>query len=119
MRRLEPFHALARALAVAPDVLLLDEPLSALEPNFRQEIRGLLRRLHHETGITALMVTHDFADVQVAYSGILWQTLLPTSRLLDEAIAEGREVWLEVPAAARQPVRSTRVRFPGGRPAFA
>jgi hypothetical protein len=47
-------------------------------------------------------------DVQVACNGLLWQTLSPTSRLLDEAIAEGREVWLEVPAAARQPVRSTR-----------
>jgi len=200
--------AMARALAVSPDVLLLDEPLSALDPNFREEIRVLLRRLHHETGITALMVTHDFAeahflatrtaviaagrieqigpvaevfnrplsptvaafvgmknifevcfdvgvarvgaltfsltgpvdpawrfmavrpedvrvhgalpgprdgacnlfpgrvtridhqgvfaDVQVACGG-LWQALLPTSRLLDEAITEGREVWLEVP----------------------
>jgi molybdate/tungstate transport system ATP-binding protein len=202
--------ALARALSVAPEILLLDEPLSALDPNFREEIRGLLRRLHHETGITALMVTHDFAeahflatrtavieagrieqigrvadvfnrpispvvaafvgmknifearfdgcaaragaltfsltgpvdpawrfmavrpedvrvhgaspetgdgasnlfsgrvtridhqgvfaDVRVRCNGLLWQTLLPTSRLLDEAIAEGGEVWLEVPA---------------------
>jgi molybdate/tungstate transport system ATP-binding protein len=54
--------ALARALAVAPEVLLLDEPLSALDPNFREEIRDLLKRLHRETGITALMVTHDFAE---------------------------------------------------------
>ena len=54
--------ALARALAVDPAVLLLDEPLSALDPNFREEIRGILKRLHHETGITVLMVTHDFAE---------------------------------------------------------
>jgi len=54
--------ALARALVVAPQVLLLDEPLSALDPNFREEIRDLLRRLHRETGITVLMVTHDFAE---------------------------------------------------------
>lgn len=47
-------------------------------------------------------------DPPLACSGLLWQTLSPTSRLLDEAIAEGREVWLEVPAAARQPVKDTR-----------
>jgi molybdate/tungstate transport system ATP-binding protein len=54
--------ALARALAVAPEILLLDEPLSALDPNFREEIRDLLKSLHRETDITALMVTHDFAE---------------------------------------------------------
>jgi molybdate/tungstate transport system ATP-binding protein len=54
--------ALARALAVSPEILLLDEPLSALDPNFREEIRDLLKRLHQDTGITVLMVTHDFAE---------------------------------------------------------
>ena len=54
--------ALARALAVKPAILLLDEPLSSLDPNFREEIRYLLKQLHQETGITVLMVTHDFAD---------------------------------------------------------
>ncbi len=55
--------ALARALAVNPSVLLLDEPLSALDPNFREEIRDVLKKLHQEVGITFLMVTHDFAEV--------------------------------------------------------
>jgi molybdate/tungstate transport system ATP-binding protein len=54
--------ALARALAIDPDVLLLDEPLSSLDPNFREEIRQLLKDLHQETGITVLMVTHDFSE---------------------------------------------------------
>ncbi|HDQ40247.1 MAG TPA: ABC transporter ATP-binding protein [Desulfonatronum sp.] len=54
--------ALARALATAPDILLLDEPLSALDPSFREEIRHLLKGLHRETGITVLMVTHDFPE---------------------------------------------------------
>mgnify|MGYP000486505454 CR=1 FL=1 len=54
--------ALARSLAVAPSVLLLDEPLTALDPNFREDIRGLLKTLHQDTGITLLMVTHDFAE---------------------------------------------------------
>jgi molybdate/tungstate transport system ATP-binding protein len=56
--------ALARALVVEPEVLLLDEPLSALDPNFREEIRDVLKQLHHETGITVLMVTHDFSEAQ-------------------------------------------------------
>ena len=54
--------ALARALVVNPAVLLLDEPLSALDPNFRGEIRKALKSLHQELGLTFLMVTHDFAD---------------------------------------------------------
>jgi molybdate/tungstate transport system ATP-binding protein len=54
--------ALARALAVDPAVLLLDEPLSSLDPNFREEIRDILRQLHRETAITVLMVTHDFSE---------------------------------------------------------
>ena len=54
--------ALARALAIDPAVLLLDEPLSSLDPNFREEIRQLLKDLHGETAITVLMVTHDFSE---------------------------------------------------------
>ena len=54
--------ALARSLVVNPSVLLLDEPLSALDPNFRGEIRKALKSLHQELGLTFLMVTHDFAD---------------------------------------------------------
>jgi len=54
--------ALARALMVNPSVLLLDEPLSALDPNFRGEIQSELKKLHQNTGITFLMVTHDFSE---------------------------------------------------------
>ena len=54
--------SLARALAVNPSVLLLDEPLSALDPNFREDIRNVLKVLHQEVGITFLMVTHDFTE---------------------------------------------------------
>jgi len=54
--------ALARALAIDPSVLLLDEPLSSLDPNFREEIRQLLKDIHGQTAITVLMVTHDFTE---------------------------------------------------------
>lgn len=51
--------ALARALILRPDVLLLDEPMSSLDPALRDEMRQLIRDLHRETGITTLVVTHD------------------------------------------------------------
>ncbi len=51
--------ALARALAPAPQVLLLDEPLSALDLKLRKEMQGELKRLQSETGITFVFVTHD------------------------------------------------------------
>ncbi len=54
--------ALARALIVQPHVLLLDEPLSAIDPGFREDIRRALKRLHRAAETTFLMVTHDFTE---------------------------------------------------------
>ena len=51
--------ALARALAVEPRVLLLDEPFGALDARVRQELRRWLRRLHDEVHVTSVFVTHD------------------------------------------------------------
>jgi sulfate/thiosulfate transport system ATP-binding protein len=51
--------ALARALAVQPRVLLLDEPFGALDARVRQELRAWLRRLHDEMHVTTVFVTHD------------------------------------------------------------
>ena len=51
--------ALARALAYDPPLLLMDEPLSALDKKLREEIQVEIRRIHRETGVTILYVTHD------------------------------------------------------------
>ena len=54
--------ALARAIVVKPSVLLLDEPLSNLDANLREEMRFEIRRLHDEFRITTVYVTHDQAE---------------------------------------------------------
>ncbi|WP_433675799.1 ABC transporter ATP-binding protein [Microbacterium gorillae] len=54
--------ALARALVFRPQLLLLDEPMSNLDAKLRLEMRGALRDLHAETGITSVYVTHDQAE---------------------------------------------------------
>lgn len=51
--------ALARALVYDPPVLLMDEPLSALDKKLREEIQHEIRRIHQQTGVTILYVTHD------------------------------------------------------------
>ena len=51
--------ALARALAYQPDVLLLDEPLGALDAKIRVELRRSLRAIQHQLGIATILVTHD------------------------------------------------------------
>lgn len=54
--------ALARALAVDPEVLLLDEPFGALDAKVRDDLRAWLRRLHDEVHVTTVLVTHDQAE---------------------------------------------------------
>jgi ABC-type Fe3+/spermidine/putrescine transport system ATPase subunit len=51
--------ALARSLVLEPQILLLDEPLAALDPKLRKEMRGELKSMQRKTGITFLFVTHD------------------------------------------------------------
>lgn len=76
--------ALARSLVLAPDLLLLDEPLSALDPNLRRQVRTELKSLQRQVGITFLFVTHDqeealsMADrIGVMQQGVLEQVGTP------------------------------------------
>ncbi|MDE0169936.1 MAG: ABC transporter ATP-binding protein [bacterium] len=78
--------ALARALIVQPNVLLLDEPLSNLDAHLRDEMRELIRRIQTEMGITTVFVTHDqeeavvLADkIALLFDGRLQQFDLPNA----------------------------------------
>jgi iron(III) transport system ATP-binding protein len=67
--------ALARALAVEPETLLLDEPLSNLDANLREEMRFEIRRLHDEFKYTTIYVTHDQAEAMTTADTIVVMNL--------------------------------------------
>ncbi|MCU0903050.1 MAG: ABC transporter ATP-binding protein [Tabrizicola sp.] len=94
--------ALARALILKPEVLLLDEPLSSLDPALRDEMRQLIRSLQRETGITTLVVTHDQAEAVALADRI---ALLLNGRLAQHDAPE---------AFYRRPATEAVARFFGG-----
>ncbi len=76
--------ALARSLVIQPQILLLDEPLSALDANLREEMQDLILRLQAETGVTLLIVTHDQSEavvmsqrIALMFQGCLRQVAAP------------------------------------------
>jgi ABC-type Fe3+/spermidine/putrescine transport system ATPase subunit len=81
--------ALARSLAVEPDVLLLDEPLSALDPKLRQQVRSELKSLQRRVGVTFVLVTHDQEEALSISDQI---GVMHEGRL--EQVGEPREVYL-------------------------
>ncbi|WP_128514180.1 ABC transporter ATP-binding protein [Tabrizicola thermarum] len=94
--------ALARALILRPEVLLLDEPLSSLDPALRDEMRLLIRTLQRETGITTIVVTHDQAEAVALADRIA-------------LLLEGRLVQDDTPQAFyARPATTAVARFFGG-----
>ncbi|MDX6409158.1 MAG: molybdate transport system ATP-binding protein [Gaiellaceae bacterium] len=117
--------ALARALARSPRVLLLDEPMAALDPHTRGKVRAELHDLLRELGLPALLVTHDFEDaaaladrVGVLVDGRLRQ-LGPPAELLgspaDPYVAEFAGANVLEGHAEKGPDGLTRFRFDGER----
>ena len=122
--------ALARSLVLAPDVLLLDEPLSALDPNLRKQVRAELKNIQRRVGITFLFVTHDQEEalsmsdrVAVMNAGELQQMgspqelyLKPSNRFVASFLGglnwiDGTGVRPEVTRIAKhQPAREARYR---------
>ena len=94
--------ALARSLVIAPQVLLLDEPLSALDANLREEMQALILQLQADTQVTMVIVTHDQAEAVVMSHRI---ALMFEGRLRQVATPE--ELY-------RCPTDETTARFFGG-----
>ena len=80
--------ALARALVNRPRVLLLDEPLSALDANLRRQMQGELKSLQREVGITFIFVTHDQEEAMALSDRV---ALLRAGLL--EQVAPPREIY--------------------------
>ncbi len=99
---------LARALAARPRVLLLDEPLGALDPITRATLQAEMRRIHRELALTTVMVTHDLIEaltladrIAVMYRGELRQVGTPTELLTAPADAYVAELMTMARTQAR------------------
>ena len=117
--------ALARALAPAPKVLLLDEPLSALDLKLRQAMRVELKQLQRDTGITFIFVTHDQEEaltmsdrIAVMSAGRIQQTgtprdiyEAPTNRFVADFIGETNLLAVDVGSVVNG---MAQVSLPGG-----
>lgn len=92
--------ALARALALEPEVLLLDEPFSALDPATRKQLYTELEKIHERYKCTIIFVTHDFTEAAVLANrvGILLdgelKAVVPANRLMDGHYCEEVELFL-------------------------
>jgi ABC-type Fe3+/spermidine/putrescine transport system ATPase subunit len=111
--------ALARALVIEPDVLLLDEPLAALDKKLRDEMRAELKEIQRATGVTTVFVTHDQEEalalsdrVAVMHDGRLEQCGVPdtiyrrpATRFVATFMGDANLDWAVVAEAARDRAR--------------
>jgi ABC-type Fe3+/spermidine/putrescine transport system ATPase subunit len=134
--------ALARALVIEPRVLLLDEPLSNLDPTLRQSTREELRAMLRRSGVTALFVTHDQEDafavadrvamlekgrlLQVGTAEALYDT--PATRAVAEFVGRatvvpaeraGERVWITIGGVALEGMARTQTKTPRGKQVLA
>ncbi|MEG0768034.1 MAG: energy-coupling factor transporter ATPase, partial [Clostridia bacterium] len=113
--------AIAGVLAMRPKVLILDEPTAGLDPAGREEILSMVRRLHHEEGVTVIMVSHSMEDMaQLATRLVVMNhgtiALCGTPR---EIFAQGetlQQMGLDVPAMVRlaDALRARGIPLPAG-----
>lgn len=82
--------ALARALAMRADVLLMDEPFAALDAQTREDMQELLAELHAELGATILLVSHDIDEVVFLSDRVLVLGPSPTRVVVEVAVAAPR-----------------------------
>ena len=85
--------ALARAVAARPQILLLDEPMSALDAPLRKKLRSTIRQIHDQTGITMLYVTHDREEAFAIADRIM---IMRSGKL--EAIGTPQELYRNPPS---------------------
>ena len=95
--------AIARALSVDPEIILMDEPFSALDLNTRRRMRSEIVRIWQETGKTVIFVTHDIEEALVLADRILLLSNKPTRALETITLEEPRPRQIdEVPSLAHQ-----------------
>jgi ABC-type polar amino acid transport system ATPase subunit len=74
--------AIARALAMKPTLMLFDEPTSALDPEMREEVLQVIRQVHHDHGMTMVVVTHEIGFARSVASRAM---LLDAGEIVEEA----------------------------------
>ena len=100
--------ALARALAADPEILLLDEPFSGLDPHLRSEMGRLVRSIHEEMHLTTVMVTHDRAEAMRFSDRI---ALMESGRILQYGTPD--ELWTAPVSRKVADRMGTTIYFPG------
>ena len=94
--------SIARALSVEPDIILMDEPFSALDLNTRRRLRGEIIRIWQQTGKTVIFVTHDIEEALVLADRILLLSNKPTRVLETLELEEARPRDLLATASLQQ-----------------